>query len=226
MKLNKIDSSSFARSTVMLFGIFSAFNLSVVLLYATNVENVATVFMGALAAFCIADFMSGLIHWLADHYGDRNMPILGRLFIGPFRDHHDDPEALLRQDWIELLEGSAFLGLPLSVALFLMHVSGSPLLPSVVVITLTLVPIFGAFAVAAHRWAHAASVPIPAKVLHAAGLLIKPHSHTIHHRGDHTSHFCILSGWCNPFLNGFISCLKALSSRAPNLHILGLSEKS
>ena len=33
-------------------------------------------------------------------------------------------------------------------------------------------------------------------------------------------------GWCNPLLNGFIASVKALSKRAPNPHILGLSEKS
>ena len=225
MKYLKDKSASFARITVMLFGVFSAFNLSIVLVHATNVDHIAHVLLGVLAAFCIADFMSGLIHWLADHYGDRNMAILGRLFIGPFRDHHDDPEALLRQDWIELLEGSAFLGLPVSMALFVSHVSGSGLVPGVFVTTLTLVPIFGAFAVAAHRWAHSTSVPFAVKLLHTSGVLIKPKSHTVHHRGDHTSHFCILSGWCNPLLNGFISCVEAFYGRAPDQPILGGPEK-
>ena len=225
MKILKADSSNFARSTVLLFGAFSAFNLSIVFLHAMDIHQIADVLLGVLVAFCIADFMSGLIHWLADHYGHRHMAILGRLFIGPFRDHHDDPEALLRQDWIELLEGSAFLGLPVSMALFLSHVSGAGLLPVVFVTTLTLVPIFGAFAVAAHRWSHSTSVPIAVKLLHNAGVLINPKTHTIHHRGDHTSHFCILSGWCNPLLNGLISCVEAFHGRATNQPILGGSEK-
>jgi hypothetical protein len=43
----------------------------------------------AVLAYLAADFLSGLVHFLADNFGSYDTPIIGPNFIEPFREHHD-----------------------------------------------------------------------------------------------------------------------------------------
>ena len=55
----------------------------------------------------------------------------------------------------------------------------------------------------AHRWSHtpAFAVPGAAKILQAAGFLIPPAKHSLHHVAPHDTNFSIMMGWADKLVN-------------------------
>ena len=58
----------------------------------------AGVVLGALGA----DLVTGVVHWACDTWGDERTRWVGAGLIRAFREHHDDPRAMLEHDWIEV----------------------------------------------------------------------------------------------------------------------------
>ena len=154
----------------------------------------------ALLGYLTSDFTSGLVHWLADRYGSRTTPLLGPKFVVPFRDHHDDPEAIGRHDFVEANGDNCFMALFVLVPASLLRVEHAPWLALVCLFVLTLA--LGTLLTSmAHGWAHREDPPAVAKWLAKAGLVIGRDHHQHHHCGDHLTHYCITTGWLNGLLD-------------------------
>jgi ubiquitin-conjugating enzyme E2 variant len=153
-----------------------------------------------LGAFMLSDFISGLFHWAADTWASTNTPVIGRLFVRPFREHHVDPLAITRHDLWEVTGANCAIALPW-FAVHFMDLEGSRS-------TAIGAAFLGSFLFfvfvtnLSHRWAHSPNPPPLAVLAHRLGLLLTPSHHAEHHIHPHTTHYCITSGWLNGLLDG------------------------
>jgi ubiquitin-conjugating enzyme E2 variant len=148
-----------------------------------------------------ADFTTGLAHWFCDRFFEESTPVIGRALIQPFREHHVDPQGMVRHGLLELHGNSA---IPVIPVLGIVHYFGpSPASP--VAVALQLWVFFLCISSMAtnqfHRWAHAPSVPRPARWLQRHGVILSPERHALHHAGDFDRSYCMTSGWMNPLLD-------------------------
>lgn len=150
------------------------------------------------------DLLSGLVHWACDSFGSVHTPLLGSAFIRPFREHHADPQAMTRHDFVETHGASCFAALPFLCL--------SCLLPLDAVVAQLLQAWLLAIGLAAlatnqcHKWAHMAPSATPAAVRWAQrrGLILPAAHHRRHHTPPFDSHFCMSSGWLNPLFDAMV----------------------
>lgn len=157
--------------------------------------TVLTLAAGAVTA----DFVSGLVHWLADTWGSETMPLLGRRLLRPFRVHHVNPDDFLRRQFLDTNGDVALI-----VAVVLLAAIWVPLdtLPG-----RTFAQFLVAFCVVGlptnqvHQWAHMPAPPRAVRWLQDWGIILNRDSHREHHRAPYAMNYCIATGWCNPVLN-------------------------
>jgi ubiquitin-conjugating enzyme E2 variant len=157
------------------------------------------VLLSAVASgYIAADLVSGLVHWAADSWLSADLPILGPAFLRPFREHHVDPEAITRHDFVETNGNNALVSVPGIVAAVLMP-SSSPL-------ALFCTSFVGALTLwlmatnQFHKWAHLRRPSGLLAFLQRVHLILPPQHHVIHHTAPYDRYYCITTGWLNATL--------------------------
>jgi ubiquitin-conjugating enzyme E2 variant len=145
--------------------------------------------LAAVTGYLLADFLSGLVPWFCDRFLEEDTPLIGRVLIHPFREHHRDPLAMTRHGFLELT-GNSCLGLAPVLALAWRWPAGAWLdalvlsLAAGVVLTNLL-----------HKWAHAPAAPV--RWLQRRGLVLAPAAHAAHHQPGYAGAYCVTTGWMN-----------------------------
>ena len=150
----------------------------------------------ALLGYFLADVATGLVHWFCDRFFEEHTPVVGRLVIFPFRDHHRDPRAMTRHGFLELTGNSCLAISPVLAAALGVRL-GLFLDGALLVFTLAVVGtnLF-------HGWAHAERAPRLAAWLQSRGLVLAPTVHDVHHAHGGRGAYCVTNGWANRWLDG------------------------
>src|SRR6266516_73074 len=103
------------------------------------------IILETIATVLIADFVTGLVHWLEDAYGLENWLITGRFITKPNMVHHHDPRYFTRNTWLH----SSWLLLCIALLVLL-----AAWLSGLLTWQVWLFVILGANANQIHKWAH------------------------------------------------------------------------
>ena len=186
---------------VLIFGLLLASLLFRIATTEQDLSNGLVIALAILPGYLIADFASGLVHWFCDTFFEEGTPVLGKLLIQPFREHHRDPEAMTRHGFFELNGNNCLAMIPLlSIALWAegpIAASAASQFAYSFLFTVALT-IFATNQF--HQWAHAQKPPAVARWLQRCGIILKPERHDRHHR-DFNREFCMTSGWMNSLLD-------------------------
>jgi hypothetical protein len=149
----------------------------------------------ALGGYALADVASGLAHWFCDTFFREDTPLIGRLLIHPFREHHRDPAGMTRHGFLELTGNSALGLLPVMGGAWAARPG-----PSADAFFLGFgLALFGTNLF--HKWAHMEKPPAAARLLQACGLILRPGAHAAHHHPPYKGAYGVTQGWANPLLD-------------------------
>jgi ubiquitin-conjugating enzyme E2 variant len=141
----------------------------------------------------ITDFLSGLLHWLEDAYGNEDWPITGRLITRPNILHHYDPRYFTRYSWLYSARVLLAIG---AVILMVAYWGGFLNWMTLLVVAI------GVNANEIHKWAHrtrAENGPV-ITFFQQIGVLQSPVQHGNHHRGTKDTYYCVITDYLNPVL--------------------------
>lgn len=153
----------------------------------------------AVLGIATADFLSGLLHWIADTWGSAEQTLIGRRFLRPFRLHHANPKDILERGFIELNGDVALVISPVLTATLSVPLDtwwGFQVWQYLITTCAA-----GLFTNQVHQWAHASQPPVVVRWMQNCGLLLNARRHTSHHQAPFATDYCITTGWCNPLLH-------------------------
>ncbi len=141
-----------------------------------------------------ADFITGMIHWWEDAYGNPNWKIIGKYVVEPNLVHHEQPHKLLEGSYWTRINTSFFAAAIMGTILWLIG------LHSWQVIVCLLFCIQGN---EVHAMSHRPDkiTGLLARFLQKTGIFQSKKMHRWHHKAPYETNFCIMSDFVNPILN-------------------------
>ena len=64
--------------------------------------------LGFVIAQFLVDWVSGMLHWACDTWGEFTTPIVGPTLIRNFRMHHVDPQDIIKHGFVETNAASCY----------------------------------------------------------------------------------------------------------------------
>lgn len=157
--------------------------------------TVAVIVAQVILVWLAVDFLSGVFHWLEDAYGSPFWPVVGRHVTKPNILHHYVPRSFVTNSWylssrLLLLICSLLALTALALDVFSWQVALGLLI--------------GVNANQVHKWSHRTRHENGPFVvfLQRARLVQSPSHHHRHHIAGKDSHYCVLTDFLNPVLDG------------------------
>ena len=151
------------------------------------------VLMQVLVGLFLADFITGLIHWFEDRYGNPNWPFIGQAIMAN-HEHHFTPRTFLSGTFWDRNK-EVFIG---TVIILCGFYAASAI--NIVTVSATM---FGFFANEIHGAAHKFPKENPpwVRMLQKMGLMQSFLHHARHHRDRKDRSYCVMTNYVNPVLD-------------------------
>jgi len=169
-------------------------------LFATNdgdlPQTLAQVMGILIFSWVSADFGSGVLHWSVDNYGNGRTPVMGNI-IAAFQGHHSAPWTITDRGFCNNIHKLCYpFGIPSLVL-------ANTLLPAQGALFITFFCLFELLSQEFHKWSHQPRHELPGWVtmLQDNGVIIGQKPHAKHHVAPYEGNYCIVSGFCNDFLD-------------------------
>lgn len=146
-----------------------------------------------LLCLLIADFLTGLLHWIEDTYGLPSWPLLGQHVIEPNIRHHEQPGLIGTMSTIVSRNYQTMIPALLATVVFVLCFGR-------IGYDLALIGLLAGLGNEVHTWCHRSQNPGWIVFLQNCGLVQSPRQHAKHHRKPFTSHYCTLTNFTNEVL--------------------------
>lgn len=149
-----------------------------------------------IAAYVLADFGSGVLHWSVDNYGNGRTPIMGAI-IAAFQGHHSAPWTITERGFSNNVYKLCLPFGPLTMGVIAFLTGPAPTL------FLTAFCVLEILSQEFHKWSHMTKSQTPRWVnqLQDVGITIGRIPHAQHHLAPYEGNYCIISGVCNKWLD-------------------------
>jgi len=169
-----------------------------------SISNIARdswlVVLALLTSMVAADFFSGMVHWACDTWGTVETPVFSA-FIRSFREHHVDPMAITRHDYIEANGDTCLLTIPVLILLSLVKINFAHTGELFIFTFLAGAAFWVAITNQIHKWSHTLRPPSYVQFLQDSNFILSRKVHNIHHQQPFDRYYCITTGWLNPIFN-------------------------
>lgn len=158
-------------------------------------EDIVLYTIEVYSLFLLADFLSGVIHWWQDRYGNPEWKFLGKVII-PNLIHHKKPRIFLKYSYLQRNGAAIVLSVLFSLLIWA--------LPFVGWHTALVLFIFGSQTVEIHAMSHRTDKQRPRifTFLQKCRIIQTPEHHWgRHHRAPYTGGYCLMTNLLNPILD-------------------------
>jgi len=148
-----------------------------------------------VATVLAADFVAGTVHWLEDAYVREDTPIIGKYVARPNIVHHHYPRYMVRHNWWQ----TSFDLVLMSVAMVI-----GAWFAGLLSWEVWLFAILSANANEFHKWEHRTRKENGPAIsfLQDIRILQTAKHHARHHTDPKNSHYCTITNFLNPVLDG------------------------
>lgn len=163
----------------------------------------------------LADFITGIVHWWQDAYGNPTWPIVGKYVVKPNLKHHKDPRGMLKDSYWQKTGASFIVGIILISVFYLAGWHSWRMVLCILMCTQ---------GNEIHAMGHRSDKENGKLIvgLQNIGVIQTRRTHGWHHKAPYDTNFCVMTEFLNPVLNkiNFFSRLEFLIEKVFKIKIL------